>query len=416
MPYARTFIGSILFCFLLLPPVAGAQGGGSTYSIFNIGDLQSTTTAAGAGRGGVEAAVPYGSILNSLNPAAWTSLNYVTIQAGLRFEQYRVSDEDQSNWQNRTTFRNVAIGLPFSKDLGGAIGIGIRPYSSVNYRTGVKRDVPSGDSTVQADLTYSGSGGVSQGFGGFSLKPIDALSIGATFDFYFGSTLNRTLVDFPTSTLNDAGYINTDTWSGIGGTIGVLARPVENLLVAATFSPGTTLTTEREAISIFRESGIEDTVTSLITESELSVPSRITFGASLKSGRTLLSADVLTQGWSPNDSLSTTRGRLRTGVGVDYLPAKGVSATGLSTWTLRTGLWYEQTYYALPQGNINEMGVALGANIPFSSTGALGSGAGADIGLEIGMRGTTDNGLTREVFGRLSLELAISEFWFRNNP
>ena len=412
MNHAHIFIRSILLLSILSPLSALAQGGGSSYSIFNIGDLESTASAASAGRAGVETAVSYPSLLNSLNPAAWTSLNYVTIQAGLRFEQYRVSDAEESVWQNRTAFRNVAVGIPFSKDLGGSVGLGIRPYTSVNYRTGITEDVPSGDTTVPAELSYTGSGGVSQGFVGLALKPIDQLSIGATVDLYFGSTLHRTVVNFPTSNLNDAGYLKTDGWNGIGAGAGVLVRPTEDLLIGATFAPGFTLNREREAISIFREDGIDDTVAASTLETSIAVPSRISLGASWKTGRTLLSGDFLTQGWGSSDLPGTSRNRMRTGIGVDYLPAKGAIAEGIDRWTFRTGVWYEQTYYSLAQGDINEMGVSLGANVPFSPTGRLGSGAGADIGLEFGMRGTTDNGLTREMFGKLSVELAISEFWF----
>ena len=397
---------------LPLPSLLSAQSGGSSYSIFNIGDLQTSTTASSAGRGGVEAAIPYSDLLNSVNPAAWTTLDYVTIQAGLRFEQYRVSDANQSIWQNRTAFQNVTVGLPYSKKLGGTIGLGIRPFTTVNYRTGLQQEVPSGDTHVIADLTYSGSGGISQGFIGTALSPIDNISLGATLDFYFGTSENRTIVDFPVSNLNDAGYANNDSWSGIGATLGLLVNPTENLRIGVAFTPGFTLTDKRESFSIFRESGFDDTIGVTESESELLIPGKISVGASWQHGRTLLSGDVLMQGWGEHDQLLQTRNRLRTGIGVDYLPAKGTLASGLSKWTLRSGLWYEQTYYALTQGDINEMGVTAGVHIPFSTTGRLGSGAGADIGLEVGMRGTTENGLTREIFGKLSLELAISEFWF----
>ena len=411
--------GQLLIVFLLLGgsllPLslsAQSQSGGSTYSIFNIGDLQSSITAAGAGRAGVETAIAYSDLLNSVNPAAWTTLNYVTIQAGLRFEQYRVSDADQSIWQNRTAFQNITVGIPFSEKLGGAIGLGIRPYTTVNYRTGHPREVPSGDTTVTADITYSGSGGVSQGFIGASINPFDKVALGATLDLYFGSSDHRSIVDFPGSTLNDAGYVNTDSWSGIGGTIGLFITPTKNVTIGATFTPGFTLTDKRESLSIFREGGIDDTVSVTESESELLIPGRISFGASLKSGRTLLSGDLIMQAWGGHDQLSETRNRLRAGIGLDYLPARGPIASGFSKWTWRTGLWYERTYYALSQGDIDEMGLAFGAHIPFSATGRLGSGAGADIGVELGTRGTIDNGLTRELFGKFSLELSINEFWF----
>ena len=51
-----------------IAPLVAQTSGGSTYSIFNIGDLRNGTTAAAAGRGGVETAVPSPSIINSFNP------------------------------------------------------------------------------------------------------------------------------------------------------------------------------------------------------------------------------------------------------------------------------------------------------------------------------------------------------------
>lgn len=407
---------SVFFLALTGAIPLSAQGG-SSYSIFNIGDLYTTNTAAGAGLAGIESAVPYSKILNSLNPASWTGLRYVSIQAGMTFEQYRISDAEQSIWQNRTSLRNFSAGFPFSEKYGGTFGLGVRPYSTVNYRTGLRQQVPTGSGdSVETNLTYSGTGGVTEGFAGVSFKPVDWLSVGVSPSLYFGTIENRTLVDFPTSSLNDAGYLNIDRFSGFGATTGVLIRATDDLRVGATFSTPATLDVERTQLGIFREGGFEDTASLQESTHQLEIPARMTLGATYRVGRTVLAGEGLIQSWDGHARLEgTARNRLRTALAAEYLPSTSAASSGIDRWTFRTGLWFEQTYYALEQGDINAMAVTFGFNVPFSSTGRLGSGSGMDVAVELGTRGTTDNGLTQELFGKFSLELAINELWFQDS-
>jgi hypothetical protein len=97
---------------------------------------------------------------------------------------------------------------------------------------------------------------------------------------------------------------------------------------------------------------------------------------------------------------------------VDYLGDDSPNSSGLDRWTFRAGTWYDQSYYSLDAGDVNGFGLGFGAEIPFSRTGQLGSGAGANIGIALGSRGSTDPGLTRELYGKLFVELAIGELWF----
>lgn len=405
----------VLFLATAGTTTLSAQGG-SSYSIFNIGDLQTSNTAAGTGLAGIESAVPFSSILNSINPASWSGLRYVSIQAGLTFEQYRVSDANESIWQNRTSLRNFSAGFPFSERYGGTFGIGVRPYSTVNYRTGLLQPVPSGDTTIDANLIYSGKGGVTEGFMGVSVRPVDWLSVGVSPSLYFGTIENTTLVDFPITSLNDAGYVNSDRFSGVGVTTGVMVRATDDLRLGATFSTPATLDVDRTQLGIFREGGFEDTAN--ITESsfEMDIPARMTFGATYRTGRTVLAGEGLLQSWDGHARFgSTARNRLRGAVGAEYLPGTSATSTGMDRWTFRAGAWYEQTYYGLEQGDINAMALTFGFNVPFSSTGRLGSWSGMDFALELGTRGTTNNGLTEELFGKFSLELAINELWFQSS-
>src|SRR5687768_17181411 len=97
------------------------QSGGSSYSSFNIGDLETVTNGVSAGRAGVEAAVPSVVQLNGVNPAGWSSLSFVSIQTALSFEQYRVETTDASLWQNRVSLKSFSVGLPASRTKGFTI-------------------------------------------------------------------------------------------------------------------------------------------------------------------------------------------------------------------------------------------------------------------------------------------------------
>jgi hypothetical protein len=392
---------------------ASAQtGGGSTYSIFNIGDLQSGTSAASVGRGSVEAAVPSTSILNSINPAGWSDLQNVTLQAALNFEQYQVSDARGKIYQNNSKLQDFAIAFPFSHDYGGTLAFSLRPYSTVNYRTQVEQEVPVNDSTTTALTTHSGTGGLSEALIGSSFKPVEWLGIGATANLFFGSINARSDVSFPDAPLNEATYQTSDLFVGMGGRFGLVIQPNDMFRLGAVYETGSTLTRERNDVNRFVENGREVIDTISVAEGDFKLPPRITVGASYVTGRFLFAADASFQSWG-DEQFVTARPENRFAIGIDRLPSTSMNATGFERWTFRFGGYYRQTYYEMLNGQgIDQMGITLGARYPIGGVAGFNSNTAFDLGIELGRRGRLENGLTQELFGRISFGLAISEIWF----
>ncbi len=397
---------------------AGAQtptqqtSGGSTYSVFNLGDLPASTSAIGVGRGGVEVATPSPMTLNSMNPAAWSDLRFVTIQASLVFEQFQVSNGASTIHQNNTKLQGFAAGFPYAKSFGGSIALAFRPYSNVNYRTQVEQSVPLIDTgSTQSQTTYQGHGGISEMMIGTSIRPVDWLAVGLTASRYFGTIQSDALIEFPNSSLSPASYTALAQHGGWGGRIGLRAEPTPDIHVGAVLETGAKLTRDRVQISNFTEQGQSVMDTTGKASETVTLPPRISLGAAVRTGRFLLAADGSTQLWDQSD-FTTARSSSRVGASFDRLPNESPTATGFDRWTFRGGVYYDQTYYDLPSGGINQYGLSLGASIPLTRITGLNANTMLDVAAELGRRGSTTNGLTQETFFRFFVELSVSELWF----
>lgn len=395
-----------------LAPALAQTSGGSTYSSLNIGDLQTSTSVAGQGLAGVESAMPMPGNLNSLNPAGWADLRSVTLAAGMNFEQYQVSTATQSLYQNSTRLQGFSIGFPFSEAYGVTAAMLFRPYSTVNYRSQLTQRVPlAGTDTAVATTTKQGSGGVSQAVIGSSFKPIEQLTIGAGVDWYFGAIESRSNVAFDNTALNPATYLTSDQYRGVGGRVGVQVRPAEGLQIGATLQSGVTLSRTRLLINNYLDAAGQVIDTTATDTADLTVPQRLTVGASYRMGRSTLGTEVSLQDWS-SAAMPTATSATRYGLAYQYAASESINAEGLDRWTFRVGALYEDTYYLTSNGAITQLGFTLGVGFPLAAYNRLNANPAMDIALQFGTRGTTDNGLTREAFGKLSVELSLSELWF----
>ncbi|HVK39299.1 MAG TPA: hypothetical protein VNA88_12235 [Candidatus Kapabacteria bacterium] len=413
--HRKRFLAAVVaaaIAVLAVEPAAAQTDGGSSYSIFNIGDVRQTVTASGTGRGGIEASTTSEKTINGTNPALWGDLGAVSIQAALSFVQYHVSDASSSLYQNRTALQNFSAGFPVSETYRAAFALMIRPYSTVNYLTQTTSRVPTatGDST-DATISYSGDGGITEATFGGSFAPIPELTVGVAGTRYFGAIRNASGVKFPDESLNPAVYQRNDLFGGWGMRAGVAVRPVEGLTIGGVFETGAELTRERHDIAAYVDQSTQVVDTTDTRTETVTIPPRITAAASFLTGRALLSAQGTFQSW-PIDEYPDSRSSMRMAVGFDRIGRDAAGTTGFDRWTLRAGAFYDQTYYSIAGNGIDEIGVAIGASIPITTVSRLNVGTTLDLGFEIGQRGSTDNGLTQELFGRLNVELAVGELWF----
>ncbi|QQS66390.1 MAG: hypothetical protein IPP08_11600 [Chlorobiota bacterium] len=400
----------------------GQNNGGRSYSVFNIGDIQQSANSCGVSRAGIESSVSLPGSINSVNPALWSDLIAVTLQTSLMFEQYKVSDSKSSLYQNNTKLQNFSLGFPYYEKLGAGFCLAIRPYSIVSYVSQLKGLAPIDTFKTTSLTTTSGQGGISEIIVGSSIRPFKGLQLGIAGSRYFGEITKETNVDFPeNSTINSAAYISHDYYTGIGLKLGAIINPLENLTLGFVLEPSSKLMKERTNV-IIRFNGriidagntqyLEDASDTLAKiTSDYQIPTKLTFGATYKIGRTGISSEVNLQDWSINNDVNSTSSN-KIAIGFDYFANSSYNATGLDKLSFRLGAYKEKSYYKVLSEDINSIGFTFGTSIPLTKLTTLNSGMMLDLGFDIGSRGTTNKGLTEEIYGKLSLGLSLSEFWF----
>jgi hypothetical protein len=402
-----------LLALIALPALAGT--GGSSYSLFGIGDLRYIPNARSAGMGYTGLALPSPNYINSIQPAAWSRINRVRLEAGLLYEGYKASDKDRSLYLANADFSGALLAIPISTDKGIVTVLGFTPYSNVNYDLFVK----GSQQGMDYQLNYTGAGGVSRGIAGLSYAPVAGLSLGASFNYLFGSIDKATTLS-PLNSAPDGGTYGNSvstgsvTMHGITMTLGgqfngfdSFSETLKPLSIGFMVTSSTSMQTQEDTRYQFLTG--RDTITH--PNGSLTVPLSYGVGLAYQAGdRTLLAADFLAQNWGTAtfDGVDPAeiRNMYRIGVGAERLPARDAS-TWFGRLVYRLGGFYHSTYYKINTTAINEWGITAGMSMPLFGEARM-NGA-----FEYGSRGTIDNGLVRDRFFRVTLSVTLSELWFQ---
>ena len=148
---------------------------------------------------------------------------------------------------------------------------------------------------------------------------------------------------------------------------------------------------------------------------DLTLPSKVTFGAGL--GQPLkwfIGAETTFQNYSQFDNPIFTIDN------AEFVNATAFSFGGFfipdynsfsSYWkrvTYRAGVRFENTGLEINDETINEFGISFGLGLPVGNVFS-----NANIGFEIGKRGTTRANLVQENFMNLQLSLSLNDRWFQ---
>jgi len=408
----------LLLAFTLVLAVVSPQWvyaqGGSTYSIFGIGDLRTTLGASYDGLAGTQIAVWSDYAVNLANPAAWGAVKSTRIQGGFRFNQQSVSNSQTSASQNNGKLEGMAAIFSIDTALGIGASLGFYPFSSVNYALTTPTTITTGDGrTIGGEIDATGKGGITAGYIGGSVRIAENFSFGLSGVALFGtvSSVVQTLL-YSSEAYSSVNQSNDD-FRGYGLKVGWMYSPFQNFTLGAAGSVYSKLTGTNE----LRYSTIGTTELSSDTTFEsdfsTSMPSSFGIGASYKSGKFMFAADAELQDFSSftyRSGRETFRSTMRASFGVTRLAsfAPGTAFSDRVAFSLGGG--YQQLYYTINGTPINEYYGSFGMQIP------LGNGAMLDGAAMGGMRGTTGNGLVQELFGRFSVTISIGEIWFKPFP
>jgi hypothetical protein len=149
----------------------------------------------------------------------------------------------------------------------------------------------------------------------------------------------------------------------------------------------------------------------------VTLPMSFGVGIGFKKGtRWLVGADFSMQNWSSYQAFTQTQGltnSMRISAGAQYLPLSKTKKGYFNRVYYRFGGHYTQTALELKNSQLTEYAVSIGFGFPVAFSRVLQTYSLVNLGVEVGQRGTTNNGLVKEQFFKATLSFTINERWFQ---
>lgn len=410
------------------------EGNASPYSFYGIGSLKFKGTVENRSMGGL--GVYADSVhVNLRNPATFTGNNLelwgnesrpVKFTVGGSYSSINLKSESSTDKASSTTFDYLALNVPIGKF---GVGFGLLPYTAVGYRLESRND------NGELENRFKGEGGLNMAFLGLGYQITKGLSIGVDAHYNFGNIQNSVIEfqydeqDIPLQYQTREN--NRSDLSGLNFNLGLYFRSMfsEKLefVSSATFTPKSNLTSqnERSFSTIFVNSNDNEIVVNRIEtdlealgllETKLTLPSKFSFGAGIGEPRKwFFGAEYTSQKISEFSNPLYTGGATAyedaslISVGGFYIPQYSAFNGFLKRWVYRAGMRYEKTGLRINDESIKEFGISFGVGLP---VGEITSFSNANIGVEIGQRGTTSNNLIEENFINVQLSLSLNDRWF----
>jgi len=412
------------------------QGTVSPYSFYGIGSLKFKGTVENRSMGRLS--IYTDSIhINLRNPASYASENLasprfngesrpVKYTVGGGFSNLNLKSETSSAKASSATFNYLALSIPVGRF---GVGFSILPQTAVGYKLENLND--DGDLINQ----YKGEGGLNKVNLGVGYLIAKGLSIGVDANYNFGNIQNN-IVEY---SYDADGLIlqyqskegNRSDLSGINFNLGLSYKTKINtnleLISGITYAPESNLTSNNQriisTITINSSTGTEFPVNSFeadldaqgLKRTDLTMPSKLSFGAGIGKPRSWFvgaeyTSETTSKFFNPLYSSLTTKyeDAYNISLGGFFIPRYNSFNSYYKRVVYRAGLHYENTGLNINNESITEFGISFGLGLP---VGDLFSNA--NLGFEIGKRGTTKNNLIEENFVNFQLSLSLNDRWFQ---
>ena len=407
----------VLIVTILLANLGFAQENTpSPYSFYGIGSTKFKGTNDIVNMGGISV-YSDSTHINVLNPATYSNQLLTSFQIGATSSFYKLNSASVTEKAQKTTFDYLVLGFPVSKKLG--VSFGLLPQSAVGYRF-----FNDESATTSTKRRYLGKGGVNKVYFGSGYKINSKLSLGLDFQYLFGSIDTETQV-FREGAFYGTREVNESSLSGVAFTAGLTyntkLNDKLNFMSSLVYSPEAklnsnnsrnvaliTIDSNNSAIPVTNDTEVN------VADTKLNIPSKLAVGAGVGNRKWFLGGDLTFSGTGNQvdrfDNYSNVHyeNATRVAIGGFFIPKFDSYNNYLERITYRGGFRFENTGLVINNSTIKDRAVTLGLGLPV--TGTFSS---INLGVEMGTRGTTSNGLIKENYFSVNLGLLFNDKWFR---
>jgi hypothetical protein len=403
---------AVVFCIIFSTTAIAQLGTSSPYSRFGLGDLQGNVFPEYNALGGGVTAISSKNSVNPSNPATYTSFNpnsFLFSTGGLH-KTTNIQNSTDNQIANNSSFSHLTVAFPISRKLGASVGM--LPYSNIGYTLNAR------DNNTNADMIYSGDGGLSKIYFGGAYEPFKGFSVGINASYLFGGLNRRKKLVYDDESFFNARSNSKINLKGYFYELGILYKKSlstdKEISFGLTANNNSNISAKRtnlvETFSGVNEI-VKDTAVSTLEWGDATLPQYISTGISYRNGQKwLLVADYSMQNWedySLFDEGDDLNNSMRISAGLQYTPEFNSVTKYYKRMQYRLGGAYSNTPLTLNDTQLKEMSVSFGFGIPIRT-----SRTKYDISLTVGQRGTTDNNLIKEQFVRVGLSVSYDGIWF----
>lgn len=414
---------SVVFIACFFVAKIFAQNTSSPYSIIGLGDIEKSSFDRTSGLGHAGVALSSDRYFFVGNPASFSFLqnpsysNAFYFDIATRYKNVGYSGNaitnNTANQSNDLQFKRISFAIKPKAKWG--LSFGLMPFSNANYSfVGVKK-INGDNFTINAN--YEGTGSASLVYLSNSFLVTKNLSIGVQSSILFGQFEDKesvySAVTDSVLTTNRNIYLTKPYFKG-----GLIYKGKVNknwvASLGATGSLKTNINANYQLTVTDGNTNLKNVDETKKNYTAVPLTGKIGVSATYKDKYTFV-LDYTGENWSSLNYKGTNYRLVnssRIGGGFQYTnnvvvrDNKGNTSTYEKNY-FQAGYFYNQSYLNIYGQPIKEWGVTLGAGTQLnrSGLGILGT-------IEIGSRGTTNNGLIKENITQVGLTISYRDFWF----
>jgi hypothetical protein len=401
--------------FLLISCKAWCQNNNSPFSVIGIGDIETNYYNRTSGLANTGLAYRSDRYLINNNPASYSALTpqFFNFELAGRAQFVTYTGDPLNGTSNSSkdfAIKRLAIGTKVTKWWGSSAGL--MPFSSSNYGfTSVKNIQGSFSSPIP--VQYDGNGGVNQIYWGNGFNISKHFSVGVNASYLFGSLTQTetlfTVEDLQTSLVTTRQLFLRKLYLTYGAQYFFNINKNWDVALGGTYSKKTNLATQN-TLQV-TDNGASILNNAVEQDGTFKLPGATGAGFRItKNKKYSFSADYQYQPWSNTNYSGNNyilQNSSRVSAGFEVSNKKQVFNTLYEKSFFLAGAYYGNSYLNVNGKQINDMGLTIGYGM-----NSLKNPLGINVSMEIGQRGTQQNGLVKESYVNINFIISYRDFWF----
>ncbi|MEL1239512.1 aromatic hydrocarbon degradation protein [Flavobacterium flavipallidum] len=382
----------------------------SPYSIFGLGSLYDSDFGSIPSIGSSGVALASGRFINNLNPASLGFMyqNHFLFDVGGNAIQSSYQNLSKKENRNNIQFSHIAFAFPLSPK--SAVSLALKPYSSAGFKISDYK-LPIQDSNEEYTLSAIGTGGLNNFDISYAHRIGNKLSLGLSTSILFGTTKDSreyviansvTTIDkestYNGARLNLGGQFKIDSTFTIGANFKSPSR-----VNASKVQSVVTYNAELEASNTVESNEKSDT-------DDYYLPFEFTTGFSKYFRNNLnLTMDYEKAFWVDTkqaDIYGNYLNQEKFKMGLSYRKEKNIR-TYFDKIQFSAGLNYDTGFLEVDHKRIESKSVSFGLTLPIENTFSA-----LNISYSYGQKGRISNGLIKENYHKISVNLSLDGIWF----